>query len=106
MDEAIPDLVSDILDIVETIPPGRVMTYGDVAACVGRGGPRQVGATMARWGGAVPWWRVLRADGSPPPGHERRAVEEYRAEGTPMRPDGVRVDLRRARWSPGSGELS
>jgi hypothetical protein len=53
---------------------------------------------MARFGGAVPWWRVLRADGSPPPGHEHRALGHYRDEGTPLRPGNTRVDLRKARW--------
>lgn len=107
MDE-VSDLVSDILDVVDAIPAGRVMTYGDVAALLGRGGPRQVGAAMASWGGSVAWWRVLKADGSPPPGHESEAMEQYRCEGTPLRPDGARVDLRRARWSPvaWSAELS
>jgi alkylated DNA nucleotide flippase Atl1 len=87
-----------VLDVVERIPPGRVMAYGDVAELLERGGPRQVGRVMALWGGGVPWWRVIRADGSPLPGHERRALEEYRAEGTPLRPDGTRVDMRSARW--------
>ncbi|WP_119728999.1 MGMT family protein [Thermomonospora amylolytica] len=87
-----------VLDVVERIPPGRVMSYGDVAELLGRGGPRQVGRVMALWGGGVPWWRVIRADGSPPPGHEVRALEHYRAEGTPLRADGTRVDTGRARW--------
>lgn len=87
-----------VLDVVERIPPGRVMSYGDVAELLERGGPRQVGRVMALWGGGVPWWRVIRADGSPPAGHERRALEEYRVEGTPLRPDGARVDMRSARW--------
>jgi len=96
--EQLPDLASAVLDVVERIPPGKVMTYGDVAEYVGLGGPRQVGNVMARWGGAVPWWRVLKADGSPPPGHEREALRHYRAERTPLRPSGTRVDLARARW--------
>ncbi|HEX2316377.1 MAG TPA: MGMT family protein [Thermomonospora sp.] len=87
-----------VLDVVERIPPGRVLSYGDVAELLERGGPRQVGRVMSLWGGGVPWWRVIRADGSPPPGHERRALEEYRVEGTPLRADGTRVDMRRARW--------
>jgi alkylated DNA nucleotide flippase Atl1 len=74
------------------------MTYGDVAEYVGSGGPRQVGTVMARWGGAVAWWRVLKADGSPPPGHEAEALRRYRAERTPLRASGTRVDLSRARW--------
>jgi alkylated DNA nucleotide flippase Atl1 len=94
-----PDYAAEVLDVVDRIPAGRVLTYGDVAEFVGRGGPRQVGRVMSHWGGAVAWWRVLRADGSPPPGHEARALARYRDEGTPMRPGGQAVDLRRARWS-------
>ncbi|WP_424211896.1 MGMT family protein [Streptomyces sp. BI20] len=97
----LPDYAERVLSTTELIPPGRVMTYGDVAEWLGTGGPRQVGAVMARWGGAVPWWRVVRSDGRPLPGHEHRALPEYRAEGTPLRDSatGPRVDMRRARWN-------
>ncbi|MFW5416559.1 MGMT family protein [Nocardiopsis sp. CNT-189] len=92
-----------VLDFVERIPPGRVMSYGDVAEYLGEGGPRQVGAVMAAWGGGVPWWRVIRADGAPPPGLEVRALARYAEEATPMRPGSDRVDMRRARWAgPGA----
>ena len=93
-----PDLAAAVLDVVDLIPAGRVMTYGDVAEYLGRSGPRQVGAVMSRWGGAVAWWRVLKSDGSPPAGHEREALRHYRAAGTPLRAGGARVDLNRARW--------
>jgi len=94
-----PDEYSqDVLDLVERIPSGHVMSYGDIAEYLERGGPRQVGAVMAGWGGAVPWWRVVRADGRPPPGHEVRALSHYAAEATPLRPRGDRVDMNRARW--------
>ncbi|WP_106583385.1 MGMT family protein [Murinocardiopsis flavida] len=93
------DYAERVLDIAEAIPPGRVMSYGDIAEYVGEGGPRQVGAVMSRWGGGVPWWRVIRSDGTPPPGHEVRAREQYAAEATPMRPGADRVDMRRARWT-------
>jgi alkylated DNA nucleotide flippase Atl1 len=83
--------VEAVLQVVEAIPPGRVASYGDIAEAVGRGGPRQVGHVMALHGAAVPWWRVVRADGSPPRGHERRALELLAAEGTPLR--GGRVVL-------------
>jgi alkylated DNA nucleotide flippase Atl1 len=84
--------------VVRRIPPGRVMSYGDVAEYLGAGGPRQVGRVMARSDGELPWWRVIHADGSPPPGHEAECLAAQRAEGTPMRPDGARVDMRRGRW--------
>ena len=97
-------LVEQVLDLVESIPPGRVTTYGLLADLVGYGGPRWVGAVMARYGGAVPWWRVVRADGTLPVSHRRGALSRYRAEATPLRhdPDGVvlGVDMRSASWSP------
>jgi alkylated DNA nucleotide flippase Atl1 len=92
-----------VLDAVEAIPAGRVMSYGDLAEYVGSGGPRRVGRVLSLHGAGVPWWRVIRADGSPPPGHERAAHREWRAEGTPLRADGLRVDMRRARWDGRSG---
>ena len=99
----LPEFASRVLDVADSIPPGRVMSYGDVAEYLGQGGPRQVGRVMALWGGSVPWWRVVHADGSLLRGHERAARERYRAERTPLRPspDGppTRVDMRRARWT-------
>ncbi|MFD7511426.1 MGMT family protein, partial [Streptomyces sp. NPDC059853] len=76
----LPDYADRVLTAAERIPPGRVMTYGDIAELLGSGGPRQVGRAMALYGGTVPWWRVVRADGRPLPGHESRALEHYRAE--------------------------
>jgi alkylated DNA nucleotide flippase Atl1 len=87
--------VEAVLQVVEAIPPGRVASYGDIAEAVGRGGPRQVGHVMALHGAAVPWWRVVRADGSPARGHERRALQLLAAEGAPLR--GARVVLAEAR---------
>lgn len=92
------DYAERVLDVVDMIPPGRVMAYGDIAAYLGEGGPRQVGRVMALWGGGVPWWRVIRADGSPPPGHEAEALRHYHDEATPLRPDRRRVDMSHARW--------
>jgi alkylated DNA nucleotide flippase Atl1 len=94
-----------VLDIVDSIPAGRVMTYGDVAATLGSRAARVVGQTMAQFGSEAPWWRVVRASGHPPVDHEDRALVHYRAEQTPLlpggRPDtGYRVDLSRARWRP------
>ncbi len=123
---ALPKYAERVLEVAELIPPGRVMTYGDVAEWLepeeserealsgesgggrGAGGPRQVGRVMALYGGAVPWWRVVRADGVLLPGHELEVLGRYRAEGTPLREAGraseghlPRVDMKRARWDGG-----
>jgi alkylated DNA nucleotide flippase Atl1 len=91
-----------VLDVIDRIPPGRVMSYGDIAEYLGEGGPRQVGRVVSHWGGGVPWWRVIHADGSLLAGHERQAMARYQAEGTPLRwsrnGEVVGVDMRRARW--------
>ncbi|HIV56587.1 MAG TPA: MGMT family protein [Candidatus Stackebrandtia faecavium] len=103
MDAVIPDYADDVLSVVESIPPGAVMTYGDVARHVGRGGPRQVGRVMALYGAAVCWWRVVRADGDFLPGKAAVVLECYRKEGTPLRGGDaarVRIDMTRARWAP------
>jgi alkylated DNA nucleotide flippase Atl1 len=99
--DALPSAFAEqVLDLVDRIPPGRVLAYGDVAALVGGGGPRQVGRVMALWGGGVPWWRVVRASGEPATGHEREALARLRREGAPLRADGTRVDLGVGRWVP------
>jgi alkylated DNA nucleotide flippase Atl1 len=97
------DFVSRVLAVVEAIPSGRVMTYGDVAAAIGSRAARAVGQTMAYYGSDVPWWRVIRASGHPAADHESRALEHFRAEATPLRwsaSGAFRVDLAAARWMP------
>ncbi|WP_286252561.1 MGMT family protein [Streptomyces graminofaciens] len=107
--DALPEYAERVLEVAELIPPGRVMTYGDVAEWLQEGGPRQVGRAMALYGGAVPWWRVVRADGALLPGHELRALDHYREEGTPLREASrasqghlPRLDMRHARWDGGA----
>lgn len=93
------EYVEAVLACVEQVPRGRVTTYGAIADAVGRHGPRQVGNVMSQHGGGVPWWRVVRADGSLPPSHGDEARQCYLEEGTPLRPSGA-VDLRAAFWQP------
>ncbi len=92
-----------VLRCAESVPRGRVTTYGAIADVVGqrlgRGGPRLVGHVMSHHGAAVSWWRVVRADGSLPPSHGDEARQAYLEEGTPLRPSGA-VDVGRAFWVP------
>ncbi len=89
---------------MEAVPPGSVTTYGDLAAMLGRGGPRQVGTVLARHGSGVPWWRVVRADGRPAAGLEERALPRLAAEGVPV--VGGRVRMVPARWDPTPATLA
>jgi alkylated DNA nucleotide flippase Atl1 len=97
------DFVARVLEVVESIPAGRVMAYGDVAAAIGSRAARGVGQVMAYYGSDVPWWRVVRASGHPVIDHEAQALEYFRAESTPLKwsASGVfRVDMTRARHTP------
>jgi alkylated DNA nucleotide flippase Atl1 len=85
-----------ILACVESIPPGRVMTYGDVAEYVGSRAPRMVGRVLANDGGTVPWHRVLRADGTCADHLRDEQRQRLIAEG--VRFHNGRVDLRAYRW--------
>jgi alkylated DNA nucleotide flippase Atl1 len=92
------EFAEQVLTVVESIPTGRVMSYGAIAEYLGRGGPRQVGAVMSHYGGAVAWHRVVAANGRLVPGHEQEALQRHRAEGTPLR--GEKIDMRTAAWWP------
>jgi alkylated DNA nucleotide flippase Atl1 len=102
--DAAGDYTQAVIEVVAAIPPGCVMTYGDVAWTFGRPGARAVGMVMRFHGSGLPWWRVVRAGGHPPTGHEEAARRHYEAEGTPLlpasTPAGYRIDLARATYVP------
>jgi alkylated DNA nucleotide flippase Atl1 len=97
----LPELAEAVLSIVDRIPEGMVLAYGDVAEMLGQGGPRQVGAVMSRYGSSVTWWRVIRASGEVPDGLRDEALAHWREEGTALVRGAIagrRVDMRLARW--------
>ncbi len=72
------------------IPPGFVRSYGDVSP----GAPRFAGSVLhAVDDPDLPWWRVVRADGSLAKGARQRAL--LVAEGVPFK--GERVDMSNTR---------
>ena len=97
----VEDFTVAVHELARSIPTGRVMTYGSLAAALGSRAPRAVGRIMAHSEG-LPWWRVVYADGHILPHYWAEAIERYREEGTPLieTRDGLRIDVRRARWSP------
>jgi len=91
-----------VLTLVERIPSGRVMSYGAIAEYLheefGRGSARRVGTIMARYGGPVPWHRVVTAGGRLPPGHEIEARRRLQREGVTFR--GEHVTMAEYAWWP------
>ena len=79
-----------MLERVRAIPAGFVRSYGDVSP----GAPRFAGAVLFEVDDPdLPWWRVVRADGSLAKGDRQR--RHLVAEGVPFK--GARVDMDRAR---------
>lgn len=63
-DSRADDFTARVLAVVGALPPGTLMTYGEVAAeADSPGAARAVGTVMARFGHQVPWWRVVPASG-------------------------------------------
>jgi methylated-DNA-protein-cysteine methyltransferase-like protein len=87
-----PERYSRVLARVDAIPPGFVRTYGDVSP----GAPRFAGTVLRAHGDRVPWWRVVRADGTLAQGERQAAL--LREEGILVRHG--RVDLRHVRLDP------
>ncbi len=96
MERELTAFAQRVLDAVDRIPRGRVMSYGDVAEYVGAGSARAVGTVMARWGSEVPWHRVLHNDGTCATHKADRQLERLRRERVPI--SGGRVDMGIARW--------
>jgi alkylated DNA nucleotide flippase Atl1 len=94
----LPPLARRVRSLVATIPPGMVLTYGDIAELLEQGGPRQIGAARATHSTGITWWRVVNASGLLPPRLRGEAARHYAEEGTPYDPSLERVNLRRARW--------
>lgn len=89
-----------VYSIVEKIPCGMVVSYGQIAWMLGRPrGARLVGWAMRNCPEHLPWQRVVKADGTIADGGHpeiRRALLE--AEGVPFLPDG-RVDMKSCLWN-------
>lgn len=88
-----------ILDAVRSIPEGFVTTYGDLSPTA----PRLAGQVLSS-GEAddLPWWRVVRADGSLAVGEKQQRL--LGAEGVPfLEGSKPRVDLSIA-WFPANAD--
>ncbi|WP_062984415.1 MGMT family protein [Nocardia anaemiae] len=88
--------VERVRALVATVPPGRVVTYGDIAAAAGLSTPRTVGWIMRTDSADLPWHRVIGAGGKPAAHLADRQLRLLAAEGVPIREG--RVDLRAARF--------
>ncbi len=100
------------VQLIQSIPKGRVMTYGQVAAAAGnRRAARQVVRVLHSLSEAeqLPWHRIINAKGgiSAPANASGKGLlqrELLEAEGIVFRQDGT-VDLETCRWFPPDAEM-
>lgn len=103
--EPAPLFYRRVYELVRRVPPGRVATYGQIAALLGSPmAARAVGYALSHLpeGSDVPWQRVINREGAisargigAAPGDRQRALLE--AEGHRFDASG-RIDLRAVGW--------
>lgn len=89
--------------IVAQIPPGRVMTYGQLAALCGNARAGRIVGGIAHFGNpALPWQRVVNKQGGLAagyPGGRMAHRQHLESEGVKVS-DGYKVDVQRLLWWP------
>ena len=89
-----------VYHIVRAVPPGHVVSYGQVAALAGfPRRARHVGNALAQCPSDVPWYRVVGAGGSLRVQPVERQLALLRAEGVSALSS--RIDMKRFQWQPG-----
>jgi methylated-DNA-protein-cysteine methyltransferase-like protein len=101
------DPAEAVYAVVRAVPPGRVVTYGQVAGVSITA--RQVGGIMNVSPPDVPWQRVVGAGGHLPigkrsPGLKSRQQQLLESEGVEFLPNGC-VDMARFQWADDSGAM-
>lgn len=91
-----------VVDVLRSLRPGEVVTYGEVAAEAGYPGrARAVGRLLATTDVEVPWWRVVTAGGRLVPGNEDEHARRLADEGVDpatLRGGSRRGAPRRGEW--------
>ncbi|TCL56805.1 methylated-DNA-protein-cysteine methyltransferase-like protein [Hydrogenispora ethanolica] len=89
----------EVYEVVQRVPAGKAVTYGQIAAWIGRPhSARVVGWAMRVGPEGLPWHRVVNRHGGLAPGCELEQRLRLAAEGVTFTSDG-RVDLKRHGWS-------
>lgn len=103
MDEPTKD--QKIWQVVAAIPPGKVASYGQVAAMAGLGRQaRYIGRALGKLptGHSIPWFRVIRSNGQIafPEGSDAFETQVYRLRSEGVEVANGRISMRRFQWQP------
>jgi methylated-DNA-protein-cysteine methyltransferase-like protein len=79
-----------VYDLVRSIPRGRLMTYGQIAALCGSPRSARIVGQVAHWGPLdLPWQRVVHKDGALARGYTTGGLEAHKRD---LEAEGVEVD--------------
>jgi methylated-DNA-protein-cysteine methyltransferase-like protein len=92
----------DIYKIVESIPEGKVMTYGQIAVICGKPRAARIVGGVAHYGDPkLPWHRVVKKDGSLAEGYPGGVIGHQAAlelEGIKFNSQGKIINMKTSSW--------
>lgn len=86
------DFETAVIAVIESLEPGEVAAYGEIAAEAGYPGAARAVGNLLRTVPGLPWWRVVNAAGRLAPGNEIEQAERLRAEGIRVVKGKVKLD--------------
>lgn len=75
------DFTEAVIEVIESLEPGDVAAYGEIATEAGFPGAARAVGNLLRTVPGLPWWRVVNAAGRLAPGNEQEQAQRLRAEG-------------------------
>ncbi len=100
------DFRDRVYEIVSLIPPGKVMTYGDIAGFCGQAYASRIVGGLAHFGPLdLPWQRVVNRFGglaSGYPGGREVHKRDLEKENVPVNDNFIIEDFKERRWNPNS----
>ena len=91
-----PTFRTAVHEVLESIGPGEVLSYGEVAEEAGFPRSARAVGRFLRDNSGYPWWRVVTANGRLVPGNETRQAALLESEGIKIT-NGYVADMNRQR---------
>lgn len=79
------DFTTAVIAVLESLGPGDVMSYGEVASEAGYPGAARAVGNLLRVTPDLPWWRVVTSTGRLVPSHSVEHAQLLRSEGVSVR---------------------
>jgi methylated-DNA-protein-cysteine methyltransferase-like protein len=79
------DFETAVVEVIRTLRPGEIMTYGEVAVEAGFPGAARAVGRVLRVSDDLPWWRIVTSTGRLVPGLEKRHADLLEGEGVIVR---------------------